>query len=491
MSSPGRVFSTLCRLAFLSLLLGMLVPSATVVRAAQQPENRAGWESARISDQLIVWAPVGAAVTAGDFAAAYETELTTALEELLLFLHVDAVARPIELEIYDENDAYQAAIESSGRIELDGQIAIADPHNAVIRLPIDAFGSLTPLDAENQLRHALSHVVAGWATDFQIPRGFDEGLAQYVRRPNLPVQARMAALVQSAMQNGTLASWAELNDAGPNDDDSMERAQSYAIVAYLIQHRGLPELWAFLDEMKTASTWRDALDTALAPETSEQIERQWQENIPTWATGEWRWNLMTGFDLEPARTQLARGNYAGAASALEISEQLLRDVQDPERAAEVAALKDQARIGDLAEAKMTDAQQALETFAYDRAAAAVAQANEQYAQLPPEVRPDDLIDTYTSMAASGLAAIDDLENAQEQSGNWADYADARALALAAGRDFAALGDIERRENADRLVRSMDQEQLRIVLLLVGLAVLAIGWLALRAKTRAPRQLRWD
>jgi len=490
MSPSSRVSSLLVRLALLSLMLGMLVPPATVVRAAQQPANREGWESARVSDEITVWAPIGATVSADDFAAAYETELTTALDELLLFLHVDAGAQPVQIEIYDDNDAYQAAIEPAGRIEPDGQIAIADPQNAVIRLPIDVFGSLTPLDAENQLRHALSHVVAGWATDFRIPRGFDEGLAHYARRPNLPVQARMAALVQSALQNGTLASWASLNGAGPNNDDSMERAQSYAMVAYLIQHRGLPDVWAFLDELKTATTWRDALDIALSPETSGQIERQWKENIPAWAAGEWRWNLMTGFDLEPARTQLARGNYAGAASALEISEQLLRDVDDPERAAEVATLKDQARIGDLAETKMAEAQQALETFAYDRAAAAVAQANEQYAQLPPEVRPGELIDTYTAMAATGLAALDHLETAQEQSGNWADYADTRALALAAGRDFAALGDTERRDNADRLVRSMDQEQLRIELLLAALAVLAVGWLALRAKTRGPRQLRW-
>ncbi len=113
-----------------------------------------------------------------------------------------------------------------------------------------------------------------------------------------------------------------------------------------------------------------------------------------------------------------------------------------------------------------------------------------HAQLPPEVRPGELIDTYTAMAATGLAALDHLETAQEQSGNWADYADTRALALAAGRDFAALGDTERRDNADRLVRSMDQEQLRIELLLAALAVLAVGWLALRAKTRGPRQLRW-
>jgi hypothetical protein len=263
------------------------------------------------------------------------------------------------------------------------------------------------------------------------------------------------------------------------------------MVAYLIQHQGLPDLWAFLEALKTAETWRDAMNAAFAPATSDQIERQWKEDIPAWAAGDWRWNLMTGFDLEPARQQLEKGNFEGASSALETAEQLLRDVDDPERAAEVAELKDQARIGDLAETKMTEAQQALEQFVYDRAAAAVAQAEEQYAQLPPEVRPDELIATYKEMAARGMAATSGLEIAHIQAGNWAEYADTRAQALTAGQDFAALGDTEKRDDADRLVRAMDQEQLRIVLLLGALAVLTIGWLMLWLRTRGEQPMKWE
>jgi hypothetical protein len=350
---------------------------------------------------------------------------------------------------------------------------------------------LTQLEAENQLRHALSHIVAGWASAFMIPRGFDEGLAQYVEKPNLPVQARLAALVQAASQEGRLSSWSNLNRATPLDEDDIERAQSYSMVAYLIRHQGLPDLWQFLEELKNAETWRDAMNVAFAQTTHDQIERQLKEDIPAWAAGDWRWNLMYGFDLTTAREQLARGNFEGAASALEISEQLLRDVHDPERAAEVAELKDQARIGDLAETKMAEAQQALEQFVYDRAAAAVAQAEEQYAQLPPEVRPDELIATYKDMAARGMAATNQLEIAHIQAGNWADYADTRSAAVTAGGDFAALGDTEQRDDADRLVGIMDQEQLRIVLLLGALAVLTFGWLFLWLRTRDSQPLKWE
>ena len=472
----------------LLLLLATLAPAATV---AAQPESRDGWESAKVSDDLVVWVQDGAGIGADDFATAYSTELNTALEELLLFLNVPAAEQPIQIEVYSDIAAYQAAVDDVVRVDLEGQIAIADPPSATIVLPIDSFRSLTSLDAENQLRHALSHVVAGWASGFKIPRGFDEGLAQYVETPNLPVQARLAALVQAASQNGKLTSWSNLNRALPLDDDDIERAQSYSMVAYLIKHQGLPDLWQFLEELKTAETWRDAMNTAFAPTTSDQIERQWKEDIPAWAAGDWRWNLMAGFNLEPARQQLERGNFEGAASALEICEQLLRDVNDPERAAEVAELKDQARIGDLAETKMAEAQQALEQFVYDRAAAAVTQAEEQYAQLPPEVRPDELIATYKDMAARGMAATNQLEIAHIQAGNWADYADTRAAAVAAGSDFAALGDAEQRDDADRLVGAMDQEQLRIVLLLGALAVLTFGWLFLWLRTRGPQPLKWE
>ncbi|MEZ4533121.1 MAG: hypothetical protein R2855_19160 [Thermomicrobiales bacterium] len=472
----------------LLLLIGMApAPSAL----AQEPEPREGWGSATVSDDLIVWVQDGAGPSATEFADTWAPELTRALDELTRFLNVPNVEQHIQVEVYRDIAAYQAAVDTIERVELDGQIAVADPANAVIVLPIDSFRSLTPLDAENQLRHAISHIVTGWATGFNMPRGFDEGLAQYVEKPNLPVQARLAALVQSASQDGKLTSWSNLNRAIPLDKDDIERAQNYSIVAYLIKHQGLPDLWAFLEGLKTAETWRDAMNLAFEPTTSDQIERQWKEDIPAWAAGDWRWNLMTGFDLESARQQLARGNFEGAASALEISEQLLRDVNAPELAAEVAELKDQARIGDLAETKMAEAQQALEQFVYDRAAAAVAQAEEQYAQLPPEIRPDELIATYKDMAARGMAATNQLQIAHIQAGNWADYADTRAAAVAAGADFAALGDAEQRDDADRLVSALDQEQLRIVLLLGALAALTFGWLFLWLRTRGPQPLRWE
>jgi hypothetical protein len=38
---------------------------------------------------------------------------------------------------------------------------------------------------------------------------------------------------------------------------------------------------------------------------------------------------------------------------------------------------------------------------------------------------------------------------------------------------------------------MDQEQLRIVLLLAALAVLTVGWLLLWLRTRGPQPVKWE
>ena len=109
----------------------------------------------------------------------------------------------------------------------------------------------------------------------------------------------------------------------------------------------------------------------------------------------------------------------------------------------------------------------------------------------PRYVPDELIATYKEMAARGMAATNQLEIAHIQAGNWADYADTRAAAVAAGADFASLGDTEQRDDANRLVGVIDQEQLRIVLLLGALAVLTFGWLFLWLRTRGPQPLKWD
>jgi hypothetical protein len=484
---------TVWRIGVVLILLAAIMPWGLAGRPAaafQETARDLNWQSAEEGRFRYLVEP-NEALDAASFAATYGSFAETALTELELFLDTPAPISPIEIHVYLEEASFMAWVGEIGRSELEGIVVHADPRATQIALYYPVFAALTALEAENQIRHATAHLMIGLTTDFNIPRGFDEGFAQYFERPNTPLIARLAALVQMEHQRGELISWSNLNREVPIDDDLLIQAEAYSVVAYLIRHHGLPEFRLFLNNLKDASDWREAMNLTFAPSTSDSIERQWRDDVPRWAAGEWKWNLVAGFDLGPARDQLERGNFEGALTALLISEQLLRDIDDPVRQQEANLLKDQARIGGLAEEKMIEAQQALEHFAYDRAAAAVNQAEEQYAQLPPELRPDDLLLAYHELAFSGLMAADELEIARVQSSNWGDYPAARESALSAGQAFSSLGDETMTMQSQALIDRMDQERLRLVMLLGALAILMMAWLGLWLWARGKSPLRWE
>ena len=78
--------------------------------------------------------------------------------------------------------------------EPDAADVVANPGVGDLAVNLAAFSRRTPLEAENALRHALSHVVAREASAGRIPRGFDEGLASYFEQSAPAELARHAAL---------------------------------------------------------------------------------------------------------------------------------------------------------------------------------------------------------------------------------------------------------------------------------------------------------
>lgn len=468
------------------LLLTMLALLPALVAGQSGRE----WQLASSGPVTVLMQP-NDRLAASSFLDAYGSFAETAIDEISLLLDLHGASSPVMLQVFAEGHVYDAAVESVGRRELDGVIAVADPARSTVLIPLSPFVSLVPFDAENQLRHAIAHVLTWQASEGTVPRGFDEGFARYVERPMQPKMARIASIVQGAARSGSLISWSNMNRTVPLDDDDLIEAQSYAVVGFLLQNHGLKRFQSLLTELRTADSWRAAINLAYAPATSDSLESQWREEIPLWAQGDWKFNLVAGFDLGPARDLLHRGNYNGAANALLVSEQLMSEIDDPNRLAQVSELKDQARIGGLAEAKMMEAQQALENFAYDRAFAAVEQASEQYDQLPSELRPSELIEQYRAMAESGLMSTDQLEVARIRAGAWVDYPDARAAAVSAGAGFAALGDAENHQQSVGLIDQMDASQLQLVLLLGALALLTIAWLVLWLRYRPDNGLKWD
>ena len=466
------------------------------VRAAPPPGDVAAWsvaESASFRYHVQPAADGSVPLDAPTFSTAYAPDAEQAMTELRLLLGA-TLPDKVDVYLYDDLPQHDAAVSAalpaaSGRTESAGVQAIADPVAGDITIYLPTFQQLSPVQAENALRHALAHLLTSAASGGKIPQGFDEGIAQYVERPVNERLARVASLVQAADQQGSLPSWFDMNRTLDEVDGDLVAAQTYSVVAFLVDRFDLPPLQRFLTDLQTAATWRDALRSAYGRDPN-ALEQQWREDLPRWTSTGWRQNVVSAFDLGPARALLAGANYQAAKATLEPSQDLYRQLNDPTTLAEVDALVTQADTGIQAEALMTQTQQALELHTYERAVSLVAQARSQYAVLPAEQRPEEMLATYEGLATRGMEAEARLETAQQLKGSWGDYPEARAAARDAGVAFAALGDQDNYDRADQVLDDLDGRQRRIVLALAGLAVLTLAWLGLWLWARGPSQLVW-
>jgi hypothetical protein len=396
----------------------------------------------------------------------------------------------IEIYVYGDDGRFLTATAHPPKPDLSPSEVVADPGVGDIAMSLPRFLGRSPLDAENLLRHAMTHVIDRKVSAGGVPRGFDEGLAAYSEIPVSAKLARSAALVQTAMQAGNLLTWSDLNRPQPPDGDpAVAAATAYSMTAFLVDRQGLKAYGDFIAAMRDEPDWRAAMRSVYKRSPTE-LEAAWKENLPQWVAGGWRDNLFAAFDLQPARDLLAKAHYADAKDRLEQSLRLFTDLGDAGKQAEVEGLLKQADVGLQAESLMTQIQQSLEAHTYDRAHTLLAQAHSQYGMLPADQRPTELLTAYDAMADRGLAATADLDTAQRLSQNWRDYAEARAAALRAGDSFAALGDGDMLDRVQTVMTDLDTRQRRLVVLLGALAMLTLSWLALWLWARGPADLDW-
>lgn len=426
---------------------------------------------------------------AGAVVASLGPDLDIAYAEFSVLFGIE-MQQPVGVYVYATDAAYAAATADLGPASTGTAGITPDPMAGRLHIRLDDLAARSPLERENALRHGTAQVLLGLASGGNLPRGLAEGMATYVERPVTPQLARIAAITNGAFQAGNLLSWSDLNRRRPvRADSDLVAAESYAMVAFLVDRYGLRSFRGMLGELREKPDWRLAMRSAYN-RSSNEIESQWRDNLPRWAASEWRDNLVAAFDLEKPRTVLAAGDYAGAKTLLEQSWRLFRDLDDQERLAETEAMLSQADVGIQAETAMTQAQEALELHTYDRAEALLVQARTQYDQLPFEHRPETTLDTYEALASSGLTAMASLDDANRRKTRWNDYPEVRAAALDAGTRFAALGDDDMRAGAVTVLDELDARQRRLVLLLSALAAITAAWLALWLWTRGPRAMDW-
>ena len=425
------------------------------------------------------------------FAATYAAFAETAYTEMVSFFGMEAPPDKLTIYAHVDGAAFEQIRKSVQPAPLPGADAIPDPAEPAVHLYLPSFVGKSLREADGALRNAVAFNLVWIASSGNLPIGFAYGMAFYAERPPTPRLARVAATVADVSQRDDgLMSWFELNRVQSVHADP-ERAASlaYSVVAFLVERYTIRTFQGFLDALNTELDWRAAMEQAYTRK-AEDLEQQWRDYLPRWVTGDWRENRVAAFDLEPARELLQQAHYAEAKVLLENSQLLYSDLGDRERVDEVQELLLQCDTGLQAEALMTQAHDALENHTYDRAEALLLQARAQYERLPPEHRPDDLLQIYEQFATLGLGATTSLEEAQQLGRNWGDYPEARAAAVDAGTTFAELGDEEMVARAETVVADLDARQRRLVLMLSALAALTGAWLALWLWARGRSELDW-
>jgi len=410
--------------------------------------------------------------------------ITTAADEFTAIFATSPPA-PVPLTFGPVLDQTQAA-----GMHAISPIAWVGNDGTAIHIALDGFLKLTPIEAENQLRNALSRVWIHAASGGNLPAGYADGIARYVERPVLARQARLGSLVQRVYQAGTLPDLAALVGGTPAgiDAETLDAAR-YAVVAFYVERYGIGAVQDLVAGFAASSDWKAVTADALG-QTMEQIDLAWRDYLPIFFASGWRANAVAAFDLGPAEALFARGAYAAAADQAERSQRLFSELGDQTRLARVEALLAQCAVGVQAEKIMTDVQAALEAHAYDRALTLIGQAEDLYAVLPEQHQPTQTLPTCRQLATDGQDAIVQLAEASDQSGNWIRVREARSDARDAGITFAALGDSERLAEAQALVDNLDDRLRSLILALVGITLLAGAWCAVWLWARAPGRLRW-
>jgi len=477
------------RVLFAVLLTMALASTSGIVSAATAQVPAADWDQRQSPAYLYLFDPQLSTSTSSfspdAFVDRYGSAFDKASDELS---QVFGLTGQLPITVWvDANTTMTTLYPSAQGAGASPVVSGLRPGDLVV--DATALAQATDVEATNAIRGAVARELLIVATGGKLSAGFMEGMVLYAQRPVTAVVARYAADVQNASAQSSILTWADLNRDGATIDSDLGASEAYAITAYLFERFSIAEYQTFLKETRTQPSWREALQAAYKSNPVD-MEKGWRNNLSRWTNGGWKTNVIAAFDLDPARALLERGNYTAANALLDRSRRLFDGLGDEENLQAVDTLIAQCNTGSQAEEFMTQTQQALEHFAYAQANDLLSQAEDQYAQLPPEQRPLETIQQYRDLTNQGVTATAELANAHKLANSWTDYPDARESAITAGQQFAALGDADHVAESRGVLADIDRRQRRLVYLLGGFALVSGAWLLLWRRTSAAKQLQW-
>ncbi len=375
-------------------------------------------------------------------------------------------ATPITLRLYPTSESYFTVNPAARNVP--GVIAHADFRRRELVVIVERARQQSEIAQINNLRHELTHIFAADLSGGRLNVGLQEGIAQYMELP-APERDDKIAILRALVQRDELWSWATLDDRNTiYGQPDLSYPQTWSIVSFLIERDGFEQFRQFLVTLAQSSGYRAAM-AAVYGVSATTLESEWRAWLPGFLQLAPTSLPARALDLSPARALLAAGDYSAALRELE----RLSSLADAATQTEIATLQAQAQTGQRANQLAEAARAALLNGEYVQAERLIGQAEQAYAEIGDR-RQAAVLAEYRARVARGLQAGETLRQANEQARRF-DLFGAQAQAEMAAREFAALGDEVRRDNALALRRSLAaaQRNLAVALLIFGAAGLAI------------------
>jgi hypothetical protein len=436
---------------------------------------------------LTLWAPAAAQSTAwlerpGNtftilYVAGYEAEaeryagFVDAIYEEVATVFSHRTATPLTLRLFPTNEAYYRVNPQARAVP--GVVAHADFRRRELVVIIEQTLQQTDVEVQNNVRHELTHIVAGDLSEGRLNAGFQEGVAQYLEAPAGELERKIGALRQASDQ-GLLLPWSAFDERDQiYSRPEIGYPQTLSVVAFLVEREGFGKLREFLTTSARSSGYRSALERTYGVSAT-RLEEEWANWLPTYLDGGYRRNALASYDLSFPRQLVREGRYTEAKTELEQAMSWLEQNQATQPAdslSQARALYEQSLDGVRAERLAEATRLALEQGEYAQAQQSLALARDLYAALG-DTRQDAVLQAYSERIARGELASQQLI-AADKLAQGLQYPQARAAADAAASEFAALGDRLRLDNALAIRRTLDERQRWLGAALLGIGLLGI------------------
>jgi hypothetical protein len=393
-------------LFFLSLALFIWLPAVSYAQSPGDQSVTVDWRELKTDHFIIVYAESIDGI--GRFTCACGVDEAQFYAEFVDQIYLDLVAvfkveleTPINLRLFPTEESYFEVNPLAAQIP--GVIAHALNSRSEIAIALPRTEPLADEQIVNNMRHELTHFFASLLSDGELTTGFQEGIAQYLEKPN-EYASYDPAVLELAFENGRLLTWAELDSAQEVfRDPQVAYPEALSMVAFLVDRYGFNIFIKFLETNATEPGYRSALNATYG-KPADELEAEWLAYLPTYFTGRWQINYIYAYDLSRVRELVDKGAFGDAEVELTEIVALLESTDQAEVLAEAEQLLARAHQGQAAGALADEARRALQLDDYPGAVSKGQAAISAFEAVGQQDRLQE-IQTYIHRAELGQDAI--------------------------------------------------------------------------------------